>query len=129
MPTGDRPATLYRLDTDGSITTVLDNVGLSNGMGFTPDRGRMYYTDSLARKIDLVDYAVETGDITGQRGFVETPEGEGIPDGLPVGGGGVGEVDEGRGVDPVCRAQGEGRGLGVGLAELVGVDVGGGGRG
>lgn len=84
MPTEDRPATLYRLDTDGSITTVLDNIGLSNGMGFTPDRRRMYYTDSLARKIYLFDYAVDTGDITEQRLFVETPEGEGIPDGMTV---------------------------------------------
>ena len=86
MPTENRPATLYRLDTDGSITTVLDNVGLSNGMGFTPDRRRMYYTDSVAHKIYLFDYAVETGDISGQRVFVETPEGEGVPDGMTVDG-------------------------------------------
>ena len=83
MPTENRPATLYRLDTDGSITTVLDNVGLSNGMGFTPDRTRMYYTDSVARKIYLFDYDLETGDITNQRVFVET-EGEGVPDGMTV---------------------------------------------
>jgi D-xylonolactonase len=84
MPTESRSATLYRLDTDGSITTVLDGVGLSNGMGFTPDRRRMYYTDTRARKIYLFDYAVESGDITGQRAFVETPEGEGAPDGMTV---------------------------------------------
>ena len=84
MPTESRSATLYRLDTDGSITTVLDGVGLSNGMGFTPDGGRMYYTDTRARKIYLFDYAVESGDITNQRVFVETPEGEGAPDGMTV---------------------------------------------
>jgi D-xylonolactonase len=86
MPTADRSATLYRLDTDGSITTVLDDVGLSNGMGFTPDRRHMYFTDSTARKIYLFDYALETGEISGQRVFVETPEGEGIPDGMTVDG-------------------------------------------
>ena len=84
MPTESRSATLYRLDTDGSITTVLDGVGLSNGMGFTPDRRRMYYTDTRAREIYLFDYAVESGDITAQRVFVETPEGEGAPDGMTV---------------------------------------------
>ena len=84
MPTEGRSATLYRLDTDGSITTVLDGVGLSNGMGFTPDLRQMYYTDTRARTIYLFDYVVETGDITGRRVFVETPDGEGAPDGMTV---------------------------------------------
>ncbi len=38
MPRPDAPALLYRLDPDGALTLVLDDVALSNGMGFTPDR-------------------------------------------------------------------------------------------
>ena len=84
MPAGDRPSRLYRLDLDGSITLVLDGVGMSNGMGFTPDRKKMYFTDSPALKVYLFDYDVDTGAISNQRVFVETPEGEGVPDGMTV---------------------------------------------
>ncbi len=84
MPTDTRSATLYRMDTDGSVTTVLEGVGLSNGIGFSPDQKQMYYTDSLARKIYIFDYGIDSGDITNQRVFVETPDDGSIPDGMTV---------------------------------------------
>ena len=84
MPTDTRSATLYRIDTDGSVTTVLEGVGLSNGIGFSPDQKQMYYTDSLARKIYIFDYDIDSGDITNQRVFVETPDDGSIPDGMTV---------------------------------------------
>jgi len=75
---------LYRLDTDGSLTKVLDGIGTSNGMGFTPDLKQMYYTDSREREIYLFDYDRKTGAITNRRIFVKVPEGEGVPDGMTV---------------------------------------------
>jgi D-xylonolactonase len=84
MPTKDRLGRLYRLDTDGTFTVVLEGIGVSNGMGFTPDRTQMYYTDSRKREIYVFDYDRETGALTNQRVFVRTPEGEGIPDGMTV---------------------------------------------
>lgn len=84
MPTEERFGRLYRIDPDGSVTVVLEDIGCSNGMGFTPDRERMYYTDSTKREIYLFDYDRETGEIGNQRLFVRTPEGEGIPDGMTV---------------------------------------------
>ncbi len=86
MPTDTQPARLYRLDPDGSLTVVLQDIGLSNGLGFTLDRKQMYYTDSFARKIYVFDYDEATSEISNQRVFVETPEGEGegIPDGMTV---------------------------------------------
>jgi len=84
MPTPDRLGRLYGLDPDGRIAKLLDGIGCSNGMGFTPDRKRMYHTDSTRREIYLFDYDQETGALTNQRLFVRTPEGEGIPDGMTV---------------------------------------------
>ena len=84
MSTSDRLGRLYRLDTEGTLSKLLDGIGTSNGMGFTPDRRRMYYTDSPKREIYLFDYNEETGAITNQRVFVRTPEGEGSPDGMTV---------------------------------------------
>ena len=84
MPTDTRSATLYRMDTDGSITTVLEGVGLSNGIGFSPAQKQMYYTDSLARKIYIFDYDIDSGGVTNHRVFVETPDDGSIPDGMTV---------------------------------------------
>ena len=83
-PSG-RPATLYRMDTDGSLTPVLEDLGLCNGMGFTADLRSMYFTDSLAHEIYIFDYDVQSGEISNQRTFVQTPDDDGtVPDGMTV---------------------------------------------
>ncbi len=84
MPTKERLGRLYRLDIDGKLTKLLEEIGCSNGMGFTPDRKRMYYTDSPIHEIYLFDYDQASGAITNQRVFVRTPEDEGTPDGMTV---------------------------------------------
>ena len=84
MSTEDRRGRLYRLDTDGRLTELLDDVDISNGMGFTPDRKQLYYTDSPKCEIYVFDYDQATGGITNRRVFVRTPEGKGVPDGMTV---------------------------------------------
>lgn len=84
MSTGERLGRLYRLDTNGELTKLLDGVGTSNGMGFTSDQKQMYHTDSRKRAIYLFDYDRDTGDITNRKVFVQTPEEEGVPDGMTV---------------------------------------------
>ena len=83
MPTQSQLGRLYRLDTDGTLVQVLDGIGVSNGLGFTLDRKRMYYTDSPKHEIYLFDYDQATGNIANQRVFVRT-QGEGAPDGMTV---------------------------------------------
>ncbi len=84
MPVGGRLGTLYRLDLDGSITPVVDGVDISNGIGFTPDERKMYYTESTARRIYLYDYDRESGAISNRSVFLETPDDGTIPDGMTV---------------------------------------------
>jgi D-xylono/L-arabinono-1,4-lactonase len=86
MPTRERPGRLYRLDRDGSLRVVVPEVGISNGMGFTPDGTGMYYTDTRARCIYLYDYDRATGEIGNRRIFASVPAepGEGGPDGMTV---------------------------------------------
>ena len=81
-----KPGRLYRLDTDGSITKILDNVGCSNGMGFTLDQKQIYFTDSRpAKTIYLFDYDRKTGVVSNQRVFIKVPAAEeGVPDGMTV---------------------------------------------
>lgn len=81
---GDRPGKLYRIDTDGSVRTVEEGVGCSNGMGYSPDLKTMYYTDSVVRTIYAYDYDRKTGDIGNRRVFVRLADSEGVPDGMTV---------------------------------------------
>jgi len=84
MSTAGRPGRLYRLDTDGSVHLLLKDIGTPNGMGFTLNRRGMYYTDSRARCIYLVDYDAKTGMLSNRRIWLRTPKGEGFPDGMTV---------------------------------------------
>jgi len=84
MPDKKGEAYLYRLDLDGRLTLILNKVGLSNGMGFTPDKKQMYFTDSKKGEIYIFDYNVENGSLSNRRLFLKVKE-EGIePDGLTV---------------------------------------------
>jgi sugar lactone lactonase YvrE len=74
---------LYRLDPDGSVRVVLENVTISNGLEWSPDGSRAYYNDSPTQRIDIFDYDGESG-LTGRRPFAEIPAQAGGPDGLTI---------------------------------------------
>ncbi len=84
MPAKDHLGRLYRLDIDGSLQKILDGIGISNGMGFTPDRKQMYYTDSAKGEIYLFDYDQKSVNISNQRVFLKVRESKVEPDGLTV---------------------------------------------
>jgi D-xylonolactonase len=84
MPTRAHQGHLYRLDTDGSVHTVLDGLGIPNGMGFTPDRRQFYFTDSTQRRIFHLNYDDRTGALTNRRVWKQLPRNAGEPDGLTV---------------------------------------------
>ena len=79
-------AALYRLDPDNARHTLLQEIGISNGLGWSPDRKTMYTTDSLRYTIYAFDYDLATGEIRNQRPFAQLPKDvRGIvPDGLCV---------------------------------------------
>jgi sugar lactone lactonase YvrE len=72
---------LYRLDPDGSVVTVLEGVTISNGLDWSPDGALAYYNDTDTSGIDVFDYEREKG-LSGRRRFVDL--GELRPDGLTV---------------------------------------------
>ncbi|MBE9179943.1 SMP-30/gluconolactonase/LRE family protein [Oculatella sp. LEGE 06141] len=84
MPSDNHPGSLYRLELDGSLTTVMEGMGQPNGMGFSPDRTQFYCTESLGGKIYQFDYDRASGDLSNQRIIISVPEEEGIPDGMTV---------------------------------------------
>jgi len=75
---------LLRFDVDGTVTELFDDVEIPNGMGFSPDCKRMYFTDSVRRRIYLFDYERESGQIGNRQIFTEIPREHGLPDGMTV---------------------------------------------
>lgn len=75
----DGGGALYRFG--GELVPVLEGVGLSNGLGWSPDGSRFYYIDSNTQRVDVFDY---DGEISNRRPFVTIPSADGIPDGLAV---------------------------------------------
>lgn len=74
---------LYRLDPDASVHTVLDHVTISNGLEWSPDGSLAYYVDTPTSRVSVFDYDRDTG-LTGRRTLVEIDPGVGMPDGLTV---------------------------------------------
>jgi sugar lactone lactonase YvrE len=74
---------LYRLDADGSVETMVADVTISNGIAWSPDDSLMYFVDTPLG-LDVFDYEPETGAISGRRRLVTIEEGAGHPDGIAV---------------------------------------------
>ncbi|WP_053656529.1 SMP-30/gluconolactonase/LRE family protein [Streptomyces sp. MMG1121] len=74
--------TLTRLTGDGTAETVLRDVTVSNGTGWSPDGRLMYYADTPTRRVDVFDF--DGGRAGARRTLVEIEEGAGFPDGLTV---------------------------------------------
>jgi sugar lactone lactonase YvrE len=76
--------TLYRLDSDGSVTPMVTGVSTSNGIDWSLDNRTAYYVDTPTGRIDSFDFDVEAGVLSNRRPFVEIPSSDGHPDGLIV---------------------------------------------
>jgi len=63
-------ATLYRLDPGPVCTPVIPNVTNSNGLGWSPDGGTLYYIDTPTREISAFRYV--SGHLSERRMLVET---------------------------------------------------------
>jgi sugar lactone lactonase YvrE len=74
---------MYRLDADGTTSVVFGGSTISNGLAWSPDGSTAYYTDTATGRVDMFDYAKDTG-LTGRRTFVEIPDTAGSPDGMTV---------------------------------------------
>jgi|ERR1044071_5845876 D-xylonolactonase len=80
----DQSGGVYRLERSGTLTKLFSGTGCSNGMGFSPDTSKFYWTCSTTRRIFEFDYDQSTGELGHRSVFYEASHGEGIPDGLAV---------------------------------------------
>ena len=73
---------LYRMDVNRQVAKMRGNVGISNGLGWSPDNTKMYYADSPAKCIYVYDFDFETGEPSNEQIFTHVDKG--VPDGLTV---------------------------------------------
>ncbi|MFD1315688.1 SMP-30/gluconolactonase/LRE family protein [Namhaeicola litoreus] len=77
-------AKLYKIDSQGNATTMLENVTISNGIVWSSDKKTMYYIDTPTKKIMAYDFDVEAQTISNERVAVEVDEKLGFPDGMAI---------------------------------------------
>jgi sugar lactone lactonase YvrE len=75
---------LHRVGPQGEVDTVLPDVTISNGTGWSPDGRLMYYVDTPTRRVDVFDVDPDTGLVARRRPFVDLARAIGSPDGLTV---------------------------------------------
>ncbi|WP_283418210.1 SMP-30/gluconolactonase/LRE family protein [Sphingopyxis sp. Geo48] len=77
-------ATLYRLDPDGSLATILGGLTTSNGAAFSPDGRIFYHADTPTHAIRAYDVDRAAGTLANGRVFHQFEYGKGRPDGAAV---------------------------------------------
>lgn len=81
-----RTGSLYRLGTDLQCSPMVTDLGVSNGLAFSPDGRIMYHADTnrSVQTIWAYDFDVDAGAIANKRVFATTHELPGRPDGACV---------------------------------------------
>ena len=77
-------AALYRIDPDGSVTTMLEGAAIANGLGWSPDDSTFYFIDSFALTIDAFEFDSLRGTLGRRRTLVPIPYGDGGANGMTV---------------------------------------------
>jgi len=65
------------------VKVIIDKIGISNGIGFNSDGSKMYFIDTITKKVALYNYCLDSGDASFERYIIEIP-GSGYPDGMCV---------------------------------------------
>jgi sugar lactone lactonase YvrE len=84
MSTAGPEASLYRYDPDGSLQVMETGLTVSNGLGWSPDGGTFYLTDSPAQVIYAYDFEPASGRLRNRRILVDLRGQVFFPDGLAV---------------------------------------------
>lgn len=84
MGAANNRGNLFRVDSDGTWKKMDSGFTVSNGLGWSPDNQRMYFTDSDRRTIYVYDFDLRSGSIANRRAFITLDAGDGRPDGLTV---------------------------------------------
>jgi sugar lactone lactonase YvrE len=77
-------ASIFSLTPQGESKKWIDNLHTANGIAFSPDARKFYYTDTPSYAIQQCDYDLESGTVSNCREFFKFPVGNGRPDGAAM---------------------------------------------
>lgn len=72
---------VYRLEPDGTVSVVLEDVTISNGLVWSLDGDLVYYVDTPTKRIDAFDFDAGSGSFTNRRAVAHV---DGNPDGMTI---------------------------------------------
>ncbi len=75
---------VWRLDLDQTLSVAIQDVTISNGMGWSADGRTCFYIDTPTKSVDAFDYDVDRGVMSKRRIFADLRAEEGLPDGLAL---------------------------------------------
>ncbi|MFC7061443.1 SMP-30/gluconolactonase/LRE family protein [Halobacillus seohaensis] len=75
---------LYCLDEQLQITEKIKEVGISNGLAWSPDYSYMYFIDTPTGKVMRYNYELSTGEIKQPEVIIQFQEDMGHPDGMTI---------------------------------------------
>lgn len=81
---GAAAGSLYRIEGDGRSTVTRTEIGVPNGLAFSPDGGTMYWADTHRDTVWAYDYDIDTGEATNERVFLDFDKLPGRPDGACI---------------------------------------------
>lgn len=86
MARDERPGagSLYLLKPDRTAERVVEEVGISNGLAWSPDHNTLYYIDSPTGQVQAFDFEPGTGRLSNRRVAFSIPDSEGVPDGMTI---------------------------------------------
>jgi sugar lactone lactonase YvrE len=76
--------TLYRLDADLTVSPMLADVTISNGLEWTADGATMYFIDTPTQQVDRFSFEPSIGAISDRKRVVAIRSGAGHPDGMTL---------------------------------------------
>jgi len=82
--TTERNGGLYLVERDASVRCLWKGTGIANGMAFSGDLKRFFWTDSSHGRIFVFDYDRASAALTNRRLFYQADEAEGTPDGMTI---------------------------------------------
>lgn len=77
-------ASLYRMDADLSVHRMIEGIGCSNGLAWSPDSKIMYFSDSHSGEVMQYDFDPRTGEIENRQHFADMAITGGVADGATV---------------------------------------------
>ncbi len=78
------PGMVYRVVSDGTVSEGIDGLLASNGIGWSPDGGTIYFTDSKTCTVFAAPFDAANGTVGRRRVLLQLERETGIPDGLTV---------------------------------------------